>query len=300
MLISLMVPAQTNSSIRTDTVSSRVHFNDEKIEILSLLLLEDTPDSEKDSINDKLKVLLSKELVKKKAFSHPFDKIKSLTILTPNDSAFRIFNWSIPHQDGTFHYECALLLRKEGESNNHLIFLTSSKELNPNEEKITRGASNWMGALYYKLIEKETSLNRYYTLLAWDGNNLLTNKKYIDVLWFNNNGEVKFGAPIFESPKETRSRIVFEFGGQHAMKLSYDDKADRIIFDYLVPLNSRLEGIYEYYYPDVTQDAYVWEGKSWVFHKLADGDESLKKSKKSFPIYTKEKIQEQKPVYSPK
>ncbi|MBL4707435.1 MAG: hypothetical protein JKY48_03230 [Flavobacteriales bacterium] len=179
--------------------------------------------------------------------------------------------------------------------------MTQSSQSKPNEEEelITRNASNWMGALYYKIIEKETEFNSYYTLLAWDGNDLLTNKKYIDILWFKPNGDIKFGAPLFKTNRKTRSRIIFEFGGQHAMKLNYNEKADQIIFDYLVPLNPRLEGIYEYYYPDVTQDAYMWDGKNWVFHKLVDGDENLKKSKKSFPRYNKEKIQEQNPVYSP-
>ena len=299
-IIGFSLSARANNATQEDSVLENATINEHKIEELSSLILTEISDAKKDSISDELKTLLSKELTKKQAFSFAFNSVKSLTILTPKDSAFRIFNWSIAYLDGTHSYECALLKRKEGK-NTSLTFLEPYQQT-PDKETLTQATgdeSHWLGGLYYQIIEKKGKFQTYYTMLTWDGNNLLTNKKHIEVMWFNQKGAVKFGAPIFKSNRKTASRILFEFGGQHAMKLSYDEESDHIIFDYLVPLNPRLEGVYEYYYPDVTQDAYKWNGDAWVFHKLIDGDENLKKSKKNFPTYGKEKIQEQTPVYSP-
>ena len=49
----------------------------------------------------------------------------------------------------------------------------------------------WIGAVYYKIIEKHSFGKNFYTLLGYDENNISSNKKIIEVLTF------KDGEPIF-------------------------------------------------------------------------------------------------------
>ena len=43
------------------------------------------------------------------AFDYPFSKVKSMSILKPNDESFRLFNWNIPKMDQTHGYHCFML-----------------------------------------------------------------------------------------------------------------------------------------------------------------------------------------------
>ena len=257
--------SQTQVGLKTVTISDERKINEELIEELGSALLTELPDDVKDSVSNELKELLTIELSKKEAFTHSFKKVKSFSILTPKDSSFRIFNWSIPYLDGTHSYECGILKR-----NDSLVkFMTLQDSLLDKEtlKNFSGNSENWIGGLYYEIIEKKNKLNTYYTLLAWDGNNLMTNKKHIDVLWFDQSNAVHFGAPIFETNRRKFSRVLFEFGGQNSMRLFYDDDLDRIVFDHLSPPRSSLEGIYEYYGADFTYDAYQWENDKWVLMK---------------------------------
>ena len=256
---------QTNVGIKTVTVSGEKEINDALIETLASSILSDISDSKKDSLNKVLLKTLNVELRKKSAVRFSFSKVKSLTILTPSDSTFRLFNWNVPKSDGTHKYE-AIILKKISGSKTKIIQLKQMSGILDKESMstITTTDTNWIGAQYYNLIEKKTPFQSYYTLLAWDGNDLMTNKKHIEVLWFDGQGNPRFGAPIFKTNRETYSRIVFEFGGQNAMRLQYEDDLDRISFDHLSPPNNTLDGIFEYYGADFTYDCYQWDKNAWV------------------------------------
>ena len=98
-----------------------------------------------------------------------------------------MFNWRIPFSDGTYKYECSLL--KPTETEDYLFGFFSSIDSLPDDiERFSGSSDQWVGAQYYELIESKNKFQTYYTLLAWDGNDLLTNKKMIDVLWFDDRG----------------------------------------------------------------------------------------------------------------
>ena len=282
--------AQTNVGLKTVDIDGEKVIDQNRIEGLAYQVLNAETDQKKDSLNTVLKEILKVELSKTSAFHTAFDKVTSISILTPEDSAFRMFNWNIPYSEGNFSFECGILLPQED-----LIYLDNSKEA----EVIADSLQSWIPALYYSLIPKQTKFTTYYTLLGWKGNNRLTTKKVIDVLWLSNNGKVKFSAPIFHSQKVKRDRVVFEFAAQNAMKLTYNSKFDRIEFDHLSPPKQSLTGVYEYYGPDLSFDAYHWESEAWVLKEDIDLDQGLKKKKAEFEI-GKENLLEERPIYQPK
>ena len=256
---SLFLSAQTGDFEQ----SGIQNINQDKIEALANAVLQEIPASEKDSINVLLKNELSFTLSQENAFRYSFDRVKSLSILTSPDSSFRIFNWEITYLDGTNRYECLLLKKLGDEYSVEVLQPLDSIFQKEKLENKQLEVDNWLPALYYKIIPVTNRFQTFYTLLAWDGNDLLTNKKYIEVLWFDKAGQTHFGAPIFRDNRSVRSRVIFEFGGQNAMNLNFEEEIERISFSHLAPPSSNLEGIYEYYGADITFDAYQWKGNYW-------------------------------------
>lgn len=277
--------SQTNVGIKTVDITADKAIDERRIQELAYGVLNSEKDRQKDSLNILLKATLEKELSKSAAFSHSFEKVESISILTPEDSAFRIFNWNVPYQDGTFKFEMGILTPTL-----QLTYIDQSDSI-----------SEWVPALYYSIIPKQTKFQTYYTLLGWKGNNRLTTKKLIDVLWFKSNGEFKFGAPLFAGKKESKNKVIFEFAAQNTMQLRYNPKLDRIEFDHLSPPRQSLSGIYEYYGPDLSFDAYQWENEKWILKEEIDPDQGLKKKKSDFTVDPKTLLElEEKPIYSPK
>lgn len=261
--IQLNLSAQHGTTLTSVDVTGNKTINQDRIESLANAVLQELPSKEKDSINKLLIDELTFDLNVIEAFRFNFNKVKSISILSSPDSSFRMFNWEVSYLDGTNKYQCILIKRINNNYTVEVLRPTDSvfsRELLPQKQF---SASNWLPALYYKIIPVEGRFQTFYTLLAWDGNDLLTNKKYIEVLWFNKAGETIFGAPIFRDNRTVQSRVIFEFGGQNSMNLNYEEDIQRISFSHLAPPTSNLEGIYEYYGADVTFDAFQWKGNYW-------------------------------------
>ncbi len=273
-------------------------FQEAKIEELCFGVLNTDYDEERKQFNQALKQLLKEEVLPKEgAFAHPFSKVKSLGILSSPDSMLRIFNWMVPFSDGSYQYEGLILLKQAGEVK--LIDLKPLKNDSVLTEYAILGNKQWPAALYYELIQRQDQFDTYYTLLGWDGHNRLSTKKTIEVIRLKTDGSIQFGAPIFEAAKGKKSRRLFEYSAQHSMRLNYDASTKQIQFDFLAPLKPSLEGVYEYYFPAMTQDAYVWEENRWKFIKLIDTDEGRKREIKKLEKNKKDQILEQDDIYKP-
>lgn len=280
------------------------------IQSLSASLINEDTYEKKQTINKQLKEAIQSFVNSDPDFNHTLLSIEKLSFLYPEDSSFRLINWNLAYTDGTYSYECGI--QRKGATS--ITFLTQRKEIVPTnflfngqeeENQYTNATAtkdDWIGSLYYDIIQTNGRFNTYYTLLGWDGNDLLTNKKVIDVLWFTKANEIRFGAPIFKSNTGIKSRIIFEFGGQNSMRLYSRDS--KIIMDHLSPppMNqnetTQLEGIYEYYGADLSFDALDWEDGHWVLKSDIDPDKGLKKSKKFFKV-NDTIIKKKQPFYSP-
>ena len=157
-------------------------------------------------------------------------------------------------------------------------------------------AKNWYGALYYKILPIEYNGKTDYTLLGWDGGTSESNFKIIDVLTFSGNN-VKLGSPVFIKKKEVLKRVVFEYSDKSSMSLKYEDKYDRIVFDHLSPESPSLAGVYSFYVPDFSYDAYIWDNESWVLNEdvITINNEEEKKNQTNYVLDEKTgKIKEKK------
>jgi hypothetical protein len=160
---------------------------------------------------------------------------------------------------------------------------------------------NWYGAQYYKIIYNKYGRKKYYTLLGWDSNDNITQKKIIDVLTFNSKDKPIFGADIFKYDKKRYKRVIFEYSKTVSMSLKYDKqnmlnnkkKKMMIVFDRLSPLDPNLEGQHQFYYPETNIfDAFIFKSGKWNYVK--DVDARNPKETKEEKNHRLEIIQEQK------
>jgi len=99
----------------------------------------------------------------------------------------------------------------------------------------------------------------------------LTNKKVIDVLFFDQWDNITFGAPVFlDENKKLKYRVVFEFSAQAVMLLRYEKKKKMIVFDHLSPTSPSAKGQFQYYGPDFTYDGFYFKKGIWNYRKNLD------------------------------
>lgn len=231
------------------------------------------------------------------AFDFPFDSLSFIGRLNAPDNTFRIFNWNLPHDDGTHSYYGFILVDqdklngKKGKKNRLkskdkyvLYTLTDQSDFIRNPELAQLDCDKWFGCLYYKVILTSHKGKNYYTLFGWDGNNPLTWKKLIEVLTFGKDGQPIFGEEaIFQVKKLTKRRIIFEFKAEMTMTLKYEEKDKRIVCDVLAPEVSGAEGMKQFYVNTGAYDAYVFKKGKWVYEP--DQDIRNPKDKKKDDTY---------------
>jgi hypothetical protein len=121
---------------------------------------------------------------------------------------------------------------------------------------------NWYGALYYQIIPVQKGSKTIYTLIGWDGSSSFSDIKVIDAMYFTGSS-VYFGYPIFQNEEGKQNRIFFEYKDQTMMSLRYEESRKMIVYDHLSPESPSLKGVYAYYVPDLSYDAFKWDGKYW-------------------------------------
>lgn len=228
-------------------------------------IIESSTDEQKAAANSKFKAVLEEVLTNNASFDADFSEVEKISVLKAHQ--LKIYNWTLPHTDGTYTYFAFTQFKTTDEKVIVTELIDKSAELEKLETK-TFTANTWFGALYYEIIHDKKIGEDYYTVLGWDGNNLMTNKKVIDVIVVDNKGNIKLGAPIFKMEKRTQRRVIFEYSKNASMSLKYHPKQQQIIFDFLVPASSRVKGIYEYYGPALdTFDALTLTKNKWVYEK---------------------------------
>lgn len=196
------------------------------------------------------------------AFTYEFGTLRNiLSIIDSPDGKTRIINWGIQDIKGLYIYE-GYVLRRTGDSTRAYRLVDMSEGCVDAEFK-TMTENEWFGALYYDIVQPKNSPKDEYTLLGWDGNDLFTNKKIIDVLWFDVDGTPRFGKPVFHMKGPIKSRVIFEYTEQSAMKLRWDVELKKLVFDHLSPSKPIYAGHKEYYGSDFTFDALFHDGKKW-------------------------------------
>ena len=136
--------------------------------------------------------------------------------------------------------------------------------------------------MYYNIIQTEHNGKKYYTLFGFDAHSVRSNKKWIEVLTFDNNNRPVFGGPIFTFENDSikrkpLNRFSIEYKKDASTMVNYDPDLKLILVDHLVSETDEPELSYTFV-PDGDYEGFKWVNGKWqhidkVFHeKLEDGD----------------------------
>lgn len=211
------------------------------------------------------------ELVKNaEAQKYSFDSLhKVMGILDAPDGAFRLYNWAFPRTDGTYQY-FAYIVRTDKNDGIQVFKLKDISDSIADPKKTALSKKNWYGCLYYEVLHNTYSKKDIYTLLGWDGQDLFTNQKIVEILTFANNGEPQFGKNLFNGPFAKYKRVMLQFSEKSSMTLNYNKQKNMIVFDHLAPVNSQYTGHYEYYGADFSYDALLFVDGKWKYQPDID------------------------------
>jgi hypothetical protein len=223
-------------------------------------------DEEKNQINDSIVLRLRQILSNPASAELSFDTLKQVGKISSPDGLFRIFTWNSVSSDISYHYYGFLQYKGKHKGDYKLFEFIDKAILGPASTKGTYTCDNWYGCLIYKILHNKWNGQDYYTLLETDMNNILSSKKIIEPLWFDDQTRPVFGKPVFLNEKaKIQDRMIFEYSSQAVMGLHYEEKLDMILFDHLSPIQAGMEGNYKFYGPDLSLDGFRFEKGQWVY-----------------------------------
>jgi len=222
---------------------------------------------------------LVRTLQVKNSFYYPFDSVQGIAKVYAPDSTFRIFSWSLSFDDYYARQRAAIQMRT-ADGSLKLIPLRDYSEFTDKAVDSMRTKNNWIGAVYYNIIKTEYNGRPYYTLFGFDDYSVRSNKKWIEVLSFDNNGQPRFGTDFtFERDSVKRpvqQRFYIEYKKDASTFVNYDPDLKLIIVDHLISESDEPDKPYTFI-PDGDQEGFAWKGGHWqhidkVFnYKLEDG-----------------------------
>lgn len=265
----------------------------------SLIQLRDQVMNEPDettrlAMNEDFMTLLEEVLQMPNSFKFAWDSVKNFSVLASPDNNFKIFTWYVMKKDYSIDNFGFIQVYNEGRKK-YVLFPLYDKRGTIDYPKTMVGNHNrWYGAVYYTIIPVKTKDFTYYTLLGWNGNNIFTNQKIIEVLHFNKETIPVFGARIFKNYPERVSRVIFEYSKNAVLHLNYEHQqyavstgkmnpkthqpeyrtvdSPMIIFDELIPMEDRMQSIPAYMVPESSiNQGFIEDNGKWVFMKSVRG-----------------------------
>ena len=239
-------------------------LEEKESELVGLLadLRSATTDNAKNEANKKFKSALEKTIKLQGAFEYPFEQLTSVGSIKSPDNKVRLFNWNIEQADMTQKYYCYILHFDDKKKEYEITELIDNSFMIPAQPTEILEAKDWYGALYYRIIPVDKGSKTVYTLLGWDGNSEMSTIKLMDVLSFTGSS-VRLGSPIFKVAGETKKRVFFEHSKKCTMYLNFDEQQGRIVMDHLSPESPSLKGMYAFYVPDLSYDAFELKANKW-------------------------------------
>jgi hypothetical protein len=222
---------------------------------------------------------LVRSLQVKNSFYFPFDQVQGISKLYAPDSTFRIFSWSISFDDYYSRQRGAIQF-KTSDGSLRLVPLRDFSEFTPKPTDSLRTKDNWIGSVYYKIIKNQYNGKNYYTLFGFDNYSVRSNKKWIDVLSFDNRNMPVFGGTFsFEqdsAKKSNQARFNIEYKKEASTTVNYDADLNMILVDHLISESNEPDKPYTYI-PDGDYEGFQWQKGKWVHidkvfnQKLEDG-----------------------------
>ncbi|MCB9034720.1 MAG: hypothetical protein H6553_12840 [Chitinophagales bacterium] len=211
------------------------------------------------------------------SYQYQFDSMLPIKVLYAPDNKFRIITWNVISDEQSYRYFGAIQMNTDTLT---LFPLIDYSDYTEQPENKTLDNNNWYGCMYYDIIpvkKKKKGPIQFYTLLGADGSDIKSNKKVIDVLWFDE-GQPRFGYPILSIDNKLQYRYVLEFAEEAWATLRFDKIENKIIYDHVEPKDENMAGFFPQYLPDGTYEGFelikgIWHHINEIaYTKREDGD----------------------------
>lgn len=299
MLFFLLFRTGFSASKSVDSTAIQALFKmEQRVANPSLLMLSGATDSIRHSAAWRLFYSLDTMLQMDGAAQYAFDSLKNKTvsILQPKDEKFRIFTFNMVTLSGKYQ-NFGYLEVKHGNETEIFPLLDTAKKPLKDYLSIELETDQWLGALYYEIVPFKVRRKKAYMLIGYDGSTIHSNKKVLDILWFDKKVPV-FGMPVFkesEFSKKPAYRVVYEFHNDSRMLLRYEDKRKIVVLDKLNPAFPEAVNDFYYYIPTGDYDYFKLDRKGfWVKDALENFDLGQGKEPKGPTERPKPPVEEEK------
>ena len=275
-------------SFSSNCFSQNVNFKlikeyEDTLKIIANNIMFEEKMSDRNNANNGFIKILKEVLSYEKSFKYSFDSLTTISILQAEDQSFKLFNWILKSDNGSFKYFALIQYKNKKKGKYEIIELIDNSENIRNPNDLNLDSKSWYGCLYYKIIYIKKSGRKFYTLLGWDGNDGKSTKKIIDILIFGGKNKAKFGLPIFKlKDRKTQKRYILESDSKTTFSLNYNEKNKSIYFNNLIPIKKELKGMEEYYIPEGSFNSFEYLNGKWIFKEDIDakGNGNSLKNKK--------------------
>jgi len=248
--------------------------------------------------------ILVRALVQKHSFLYHFDSLQTISRLYAPDSSFRIFTWQVV-KDDDYCRQRGFIQIKTKDGSLKLYPLRDVSEFTQAPTDTVSNAGGWIGAVYYRIIEKEHNGQKFYTLLGYDEHNSRSTRKWMDILWFNAENTPMLGLPNGFSfakdsvPQPPVSRFLLEYKKDARARVQYDEELGLLIYDHLISETNEPRKKYTLI-PDGDYEGFEWKNGQWM-HIDKVFDFKLKEGEAPVPVpFNENKLQNKPPVNTKK
>ncbi len=253
----------------TLSVSAQFDLMEVQLELKTMRekIMKSRDDAEKIEMNRNFGLQILEIAEDPSTFFSKLDSIPKIGVIYSPDKDLKIINWNLALENQSFMYYAVLIQKHKSKIKVTQLQDKSTNMKKPLEAELN--AQSWFGSLYYDILPFKHQGSKHYLLLGWDGEDAFSNKKIIDVLHFED-GLARFGALVFDEPYAKRQRVIFQYSAKSVMSLAYNEKLKMVVFDHLSPMQDNLEGMHEFYVPDMSYDGLRYKGGLWRLEEDVD------------------------------
>ena len=236
MLFGGSLTAQEKAGPLSEEDFENMRLKEDTLAVLGFAVVNDSVEQERFTACRALISYLVQTLKTPNSFSYPFDRLKSVSILAPPDSSFKVFTWQLFVNDSTYRYYGAIQMNEKELKLFPLIDRSFEMDYKPVDEVHTH--EKWYGALYYNIVPLKKGRKTKYLMFGYDAFSFFDKRKVLDVLWFDEDGVPRFGDPVFNRENPEERRLILEYSAEASIRLNWDEGYEMILFDHLIPMAS--------------------------------------------------------------
>ena len=156
--ILIIIISFTCQSLSSQNISKRViQEYEDTLSHIAYIVMNGENETIREAANLGLISEMKEVLQYKESYLYPFDSLITISILSPEDKSFKIFNWILRKDNGEYKYYAIIIIPNE-DPLNYIYELKDMSHNIQNPENIILNKENWYGCVYYDIIPKYSKM----------------------------------------------------------------------------------------------------------------------------------------------